>query len=659
MNRHCLFSALALGALALGGCGRPSPQPPAAARPANGFPGMEADLKRTLSEQADFYVFRTPADFARDTRGLSWEDGSDLPEFADLSAKKGGTLTEWLPDYPATLRTIGPDANGFFRPFLLDYVALNYVRPHPNLPGKYFPELASAWAVDRTNKTVYFKLDPRARWSDGVPMTTDDVVFSFYFNRSKYLNEPWYNDFYTKYYRRLTVYDAHTFAVTLKELIPDIVDKAGYNAPFPKHFFTDFGPGWNERYNWRICPTTGAYTVRPEDIRRQVSITLSHVPNWWAADRRFMRGRFNPDRVRFVVIRDPDKAFEAFVRGDIDILPVNSPQLWYDRLPDTHPSVASGFTVKAVFYNQIPVPDIGLWINEAKPLLDNRDVRIGIAYASDFDLVCRQYFRGDAVRQKTRSDGYGWDVNPAVRPRPFDPVKARESFARAGFTRQGPDGILVNGQGQRLAFTITTPYRRFADVLAILKQEALKAGLDFNIEVLDTTTAFEKVDQKQHDIALIAMSRAVEMYPRYWEFYAGVNAYDVPYLPDGSPNPARKLRPDTNNMTSTAIPELDRLIGLYDKAESMEQVKALAARIEAIIAADGSWVPGWKQPFLRLAYRPWVKWPADFAPMQSLDSEEFWTFWIDQDLEREALEAKAAGRSLPPQILTYDRYKEP
>ena len=67
------------------------------------------------------------------------------------------------------------------------------------------------------------------------------------------------------------------------------------------------------------------------------------------------------------------------------------------------------------------------------------------------------------------------------------------------------------------------------------------------------------MQEKQHDIHFVAFNVSPEMYPRYWETYHSVNAYDVPWLADGSPNPERKLKAQTNNLQSIADPELDRL----------------------------------------------------------------------------------------------------
>ncbi len=632
----------------------------AANPPVPSFPGMEADLARTVKEQAAFYAFKPAADFATDTAGLTWEDGSQLPEFADPAAKKGGTARIWIPDYPRTFRTIGPDATGGIRDYLLDDVAMCLLHRHPNLPGSYYPGLASSWAVSTATKTVFFRLDPAARWSDGHPVTTDDIVFSFYFMRSPHLGDPWYNDFYAKTYSRLTVYDPLSFAITLPELKPDLLERAGFWVPYPRHAFADFGPGWLDKFQWRFLPTTAPYVLHDEDIEKGQSITLTRLTDWWARDRKFWRGRFNPDRLRLVVIREPDKAFEAFRRGDLDIFGLGAPTLWYEKLADTDELVTKGYVEKSKFFNRTPQPNWGLWLNEAKPPLDNRDLREGIHYATNFQLVCDQYFRGDAVVMSTSSDGFGWRTHPTLTARPFNPARARELFAQAGYTKQGPDGVLTNAGGDRLSFHLLS-YKRPGtdDILAILKQEALKAGLEFVIDIQDATTAFKTMQEKNHEVAYIALNIDAELYPRYWECYHSANAYDTPYLPDGvTPNPARKPKPDTNNMTSVANPALDALITRYDHATTLDEIKTLAVQIEELLHQDASWVNGWAQPFIRLGSWRWVKWPEGFNAMQARDAVEMFVFSIDPAAQEETLAARKAGRTFPPSIRVFDQYKQ-
>lgn len=629
---------------------------------------MEADLARTLKEQSSFYVFKSASDWAKDTANLKWDDSSDLPEYADVNAKKGGTLAIQISDFPGTFRTVGPHTNDHFRQYLLDSMAMQFGRIHPNFPGRFCPELADRWAEDRPNRTVYIELDPKSRWSDGTPFTTEDVVFTWYFYRSPHLNEPWYNDFYTKTYERLTVYDAHRFAITQPELKPDLLSRSLEHSMYQKKFFAGFGPGWESPYNWRIAPTTGAFTFTDADVKKGRSITMSRDKGWWAKDKRFLRGRYNPDRLRFTVIRDPDKALEGFIAGEVDIIGLANPKFWYEKLPDDHPAVAAGYIAKTKFFNQIPRADLGLWINRSKPVLDNRDVREGLHYATDITAICAQYYRGDAVQMNTRSDGYGWRTHPTITARKFDPVKARELFAKAGFTKQGPDGILLDEQGRRLSFTITSYNKRMADPLTIIKQSAIKAGVDFKIEILDETTGWKKMQEKQHDIAVAGLNRSVEMYPRFWEMYHGYNAYEdayvdaqgnfVPKFAQGKPNPKpTKIHTSTNNMTLTFLPELDRRIEAYDRADSMDQIKDLAGQIEQIIYDDAAWVNGWTMPFYRVGYWRWIKWPEKFNGMQSRDHEELWLMWIDQDAEKETRAAQKAGKTFPPQINSFEAYK--
>src|SRR5690606_21165699 len=272
------------------------------------------------------------------------------------------------------------------------------------------------------------------------------------------------------------------------------------HTPAPEHFYQNFGPDFVERYQWSFIPTTGAYYIRDQDIVKGRSVTLTRNDDWWAKDKKFWHNRYNADQIYISVIRDTAKVFESFKVGDIDMFGLNLAEYWYDKLPDSDPDVQKGYIHKSVFYNQRPRPDFGLRMNTARPLLDNQEIRLGIKYATNWDLDIERYFRGEYARLDSPQDGFGEFSHPSLKARPFDIDKAQEHFAAAGFNRRGPDGILVNEQGQRLSFTLTTGYESMSPVLTILKEEAIKAGLDFRVEILDSTASFKKVQEKQHDI---------------------------------------------------------------------------------------------------------------------------------------------------------------
>ena len=369
-------------------------------------------------------------------QNLNWQDGSEEHEFASPKAKKGGTWEVFMRDFPRTLRTIGPDANGAFRSYLLDYNVVGLTHPHPNSDG-YYPGLAKSWAVGEDGRTVYFELDPNARYSDGVKVKVSDFFFFFYFMRSKHIQAPWYNDFYGKdKFQKVTLYDEKTLSITFYKAKPDVVERVSIRAK-PEHFYEELDGEFLTKYQWNPEPTTGAYVALPENVDKGKSVTLVRQKDWWADKKRFFRYRYNPDNIKVSVIRDYNKAFEVFLKGGVDMFGLAKTEFWYDKLPDNHKLVEKCISFKSHFFNQTPPPSYALRINSQKPPFDNLNIRIGFHYAMNFDLVLEKIFRGDFVRMNTVADGYGGRSHPTLKAREFSIEKAMEYFAKAGFREKG------------------------------------------------------------------------------------------------------------------------------------------------------------------------------------------------------------------------------
>jgi len=645
---------MAAGLLLLGGCGGKEKVNNAEKHDARDH------AKAFYVAHPEFFHFKTPADIPAN---LHWYDGMDLPEFSDPTAKRGGTLNYWMQDFPRTLRHVGPDSNGNFRPWILDDNVMQFARRHPNVTEvtadgfHYYPGIADRWALDRATKTVYIHINPAARWSDDMPITVEDVMFAHYFYRSSFIQAPWYNNYYETKFSGLTRFDDHTFALSFPELRPDIFAQSLENEPTPAHFYAEAGEDYPACYQWRYVPTSGPYIIRDEDIDKGRAITLTHIKNWWAQDLKYWRHRFNPDKEPLSVIRDNAKAFEAFRKGDLDFFDLRLAEDWYDKLPDSAPEVQKGYLQKHKFYNDIPRPTYGFWMNETKPLLDNRDIRVGINFALNWDLVLSKFSRGDWTRMETTADGYGDFTHPTLKARRFSIEQAQASFAQAGFTKRGPDGILVNDDGQRLSVQVTTGYEHYKDVLTILQEEALKAGLELRVEVIDRTAAWKKAQEKKHDIIFSAFNVGPELFPRYWETYHSLNAYDKAFLPDGSVNPQRQIKVQTNNLQEIALPELDKMIEAYDTSDSIEEMKKLAFKMEELMDAHASFSPGFNVPFMRTGLTRWTRMPEQGNVKIATQFEEYRLFWIDQDMKKETEAARASGKAFAPEIRTFEQYK--
>ena len=613
------------------------------------------EVQAYYAERPDFFSFKTPADLPEE---LVWENGSHLPEVGSPTAKKGGTEYVRLQDFPRTLRTLGPDSNGSFRTYLLDAVTMSIAHRHPN-EFEYFPGLAESWSVDQEDKTVYVKIDPKAKWSDGEPITSDDFFFMFFINQSTYIVAPWYNNWYSTQYTNITKYDDLTFSISVPEAKPDMNSRVLELRPMAAHFFKELGDDYVERYQWRFQTTTSPYLLDDKNLKKGRSVTFTRDKDWWAKDKKHWRYRFNMDKIHLSVIRDTSKHFEAFKRGDIDQFSLSLAEYWYEKLPDEDQDVTSGYIHKSMFYNQHPRPTFGMWINTSKELLNNKDIRVGIQHASNWDLVLEKFFRGDYARMKTSADGYGEFTHPTLQPRVFDINKAQEAFARAGFVERGSDGILQNAAGQRLAFTFSTGYEQYKDILTILKEEALKAGLELRLEVLDSTAGFKKVQEKKHDIHFVAFSVSLEMYPPFWETYHSDNAYDLPYLTDGSINPERKVKTQTNNLEVLALPEMDSMIDQYRASGDKQEMIDLAHRMTEIHHEHASFVPGFVQPGYRIGHWRWIRYPEGFNYKHTRGYNELFVHWIDTDIKEETKAAEKAGQHFQPEINFYKQFATP
>ncbi len=668
-NLRFLRILLLPAALYLAACGPKDPNSTSSSPSSSGAtpataPDNTAEVQAYYAARPDFFVFKTPADLPPD---LAWTDGGEFPEIGSPERKRGGTFNGRIQDFPRTLRVLGPDSNSAFRGYLQDDNIVGFGMLHPDVPGphRYIPGLASAWAVDASAKTIYVRIDPAARWSDGPPVTTDDVFFLFWFNQSAYIQAPWYNNWFGigEKYTRVTRYDDRTFSISIKDMRPDYLKYVLGLAPAPRHFYREVGDDFVTRYNWRFVPTTGPYVLTDAELKRTATnrnhITFTRLADWWANEKPGYRHRYNPAEIRLRVIRETTTAWEAFLAGELDHFGMNLAEYHYDRLPESHPYVARGLIHKSTFYNDVPRATYGLWMNTARPLLADREIRLGIQYASNWQLVLDQYFRRDYARLNTTADGYGDMSHPTLRARPFDLAKAAEHFTRAGYAQRGPDGILRNARGERLSVTLTTGYEALAPLLTILQQEARKAGLDFQVEVLDSSAAWKKIQEKNHDIAFSAFGVGVELYPRYWETYHSINAYDQPYLADGrTPNPERKPKVQTNNLQSLAIPELDPLIDRYESSENLDDMRAMARTMEEILYEDASFSPGFKMPFYRSATWRWLGFPETLGTRYSNGALESSVHWIDESKKPETLSARRdESKSFPSSVRIHDQWK--
>ena len=610
-----------------------------------------AEVERELAKWefrlglGDYLKTGTPAEIPAD---LIWRDGMEQPEIGDPRAKKGGTLRRYVPNFPPTIAPFGNNSNNDFRGELYDYVELLLVTPHPETMEP-IPGLARQWAVAADGRTVFFRLNPAASYSDGVKVKARDFLVAVYLRVSDDIFNPFSKQFFRESIAQVAVYDEHTLSVSLPETRINAVQFAGGLGPSPPHFYQDYGPDYDERYQWRFPPTTGAYEVREGGIVKGASITQHRIKDWWARDLKYYRYRFNPDRLVNIVIRDEPKAFELFRAGELDTFYLSRPELWYEKCEINE--VFSGYIERTTFFTRYPKLPRGFYMNTRKPPLDHRDVRVGIHHALNWQKVIDVLYRGDYQRLNAFNEGYVIYSDPSIKARPYSIIAARAAFAAAGFTEEGSDGILRKPDGTRLSTSISYPIIPLYDrMFAILREDAKSCGLDLRLDGLEFTVAYKKDMLKQYDMSFGSWVVTPPI-PDFYEFLHSSSALDA----KGNP------KPQTNNLFVWARPDTDRLCDIVRTGRTVEEVRDASWKLQRIIHDEGFFLPAYTVDFVRLANWRWVRWPdceqTRFSPPVVLDPHEVHVLWIDEGMRRETLAAGRSGQRFPEVNRSADAYR--
>lgn len=581
-----------------------------------------------------------PASLNRKYEGLpdniQWLTNDTDPVFSSPDAKKGGILHLALLSFPMTFRVVGPDSNGSFRSAILDN-QLSLIGIHPNTDN-ILPELATHWAFADDKKTMYFKLDKDAKWSDGTPVTAWDFVYTLEFMRSEKIIAPWYNDYYSREIEKVIVYDDYTLGVKSTKAVPDLHMKINIG-PIPHHFFGQLDDEFVQKYNWSIVPNTGAYQI--SDFKKGKFIKFKRKKNWWAKDKRYFKNRFNADIVSYEVIRDFNLQWEHFKKGRLDIFPLTLPKYWHEK--SNIRIFNDGYVHKIWFFDDQERSAQGMWLNQEKPIFKDRRVCYAFAHAMNIEKVIRQVLRNDYFRLPQAFSGYGQYTNPDIEPRRYDVEKVRSLMETAGWQR-GSDGIWKKGE-MRFSVKVLYSFEEHTPRLVVLKEEARKAGVELELERLDSTAMFKKILEKKHDVAWMGWSTNIR--PSYWQGWHSDNAG----------------KPQTNNITNTSDPKLDSLINQYRESLDAQERIRLSRQIQQLIHDTGAFVPTFMVPYIRMGYWRWMKLPEFYGTRRSgslfdpFSSMVGGLFWIDPEVEKETRDAMKQNKTFPAVIIKNERYK--
>ena len=387
--------------------------------------------------------------------------------------------------------------------------------------------LADGIALSADRKSLFIRLNPAARWHDGVPITTRDVHFSYdalasfatssIFSRAHL--DSWIESFEVINDRELVI--RHRDVFTHSNLL------AMTTFPVkPAHYYADRGDPYG--ISLEVPLGNGPYRITGHD---RGHVQYERVKDYWARDLPVNRGRHNFDRIRYDVYRDATVAREAFRKGLFDLYVERDIRHWHAA--NDIPALQSGRLRKDTRrLARIIGQQWSLVFNTARERLRDTRVREALTLAYDFEWQNRvlqhdsqrralSYFAGsplaatglpgeeekallapfrDKIPERVFTDPYalpvssGHGLNLAVLDR------ARQLLADAGWMIV--DGRLQDKQGQPFTLEITTQHVWAKRLLLPYIQSLGLLGIDARLRLLETVQTVRVRQQRQFDLFL-------------------------------------------------------------------------------------------------------------------------------------------------------------
>ncbi len=542
-------------------------------------------------------------------------------------AKKGGILRLGWSSWPPTIRTDGPNSRLSILSDLQEMVYESMLDYDP-VRAEYVPILATHWQIDEDGQTFRFRLDPKARWADGRPVTADDIAATFDHRKNPDRRDPASSQYWSNLVETVEILDRHTVEIRSPERQWRNFLVIALSHIYPASYIRMDGQTYLEDWSWRLPPGTGPYEIRPGDIRKGHSVTLRRRADWWQADLPHTQGKYNFDEVRFIVVRELELMLQRFYAGELDVFPVSRAQQWVDELPQ-HRLVRNGWIQMRKVFTLKPEGYGGFCFNMRQPPFD--DVKIRQAFAHLFNR--EQLFRSFFSYQYEHTDSYfrGQEgARPGAEPIRFDPSKARELLAEAGYVERDSQGRLVHEDGSRFP-TLTLEYsaQGFTRIFRVVQNDLWnEAGIEMDLQVLDYSTILRKV--WEHRFQIVFWNWTASLFPdMHFQFHSEFAE-----------------QRQSNNISGFADPEADRIMEAYQREFDPDERRRMLQELDQIIFDSHPYALSWYAPYFRVIYWDRFGHPPEYSSRYGDYPLDIITYWW-ADSEREARTQANMGEGQP------------
>lgn len=369
-------------------------------------------------------------------------------------------------------------------PFLMknedDYAYLGYIYEPLCMPlkdGTVQPWIAKTWEFNASENSWTFHIDPRAKWSDGQPLTAKDVKYTF--------ETTYKNDFFLGIKTRplvneITAVDDKTVKFTLKSPSPGFLAMAGATLIVPEHILSKVDK--LDTYQNPNPVGSGPYLFK--EYKQKSHIDLVKNSKYWQG----------APKIDEILLRDfggPENAVLPFLKGDVDILPEMSgqetlvPQLLANK--DVKVSIDKWPNIWYIAPNYRKYPLDNLDVRKAMDIALDKQELISVCLSGYADLPLMGYF--PPVNTKWANTSLTWK---GLGMKQEDRIKQANSILDGLGFMKGADGVRVTDKNTRMEFTIMclAQYPSYVRACEMIQKYYSQIGIKLNVETKDPNTLF-------------------------------------------------------------------------------------------------------------------------------------------------------------------------
>ncbi len=515
---------------------------------------------------------------------------------------------------------------------------------HETLMGRSWDEpftlyglLAETVETDPDRTWVEFTLREGAAFSDGTPLTVEDVIFSF--NMLGTEGHPRYLSLYNQIDSIEQTGD-RAVRITFKTPNRELALLAGLRPIVSK-------TQWEGR-DFANAPVqdiplgSGPYTITDYELGRFVQLTRN--PDHWGADIAFRQGTHNYDSVKLDFYGDSKVLFEGFKAGEISAVREFNAETWESQYD--FPAIARGDIVKSLIPHQKPSGMTGFVMNTRRAPFDDWRVRDALIQAFNFEYIndtltggaqprITSYFSNSVLGKEEGPaqgrvaelllpyqdtlpygtiEGYDLPVGDGSARNRAGIRSAMAQFEATGYMVEG--GKMQRGDGTPVSFTILIAKGSTEDIaIAELYLRALeRLGIDATIETVDDAQYFSRTGEFDFDIT--TFRRSLSLSPgNEQKFYWGTEAAD---------------QPGSRNLMGARNAAIDAMIEAMLNARDSADFIAATRALDRILTAERFVIPFWSYTEGRIAHVRQMKFP-DTLPIYGDGSQwmpEVW-WWND------------------------------